>query len=319
MVILKYGEREYSCHEGETILEAMLRQKVDLSYGCQQGVCQTCLLRSDISPPDYAQKNLTNNQRSKNYFLACQWKPEQDISLVPLASHDFVNGYVVSKSLLSKDVLSLTLELHNPFEFYAGQFVNLKKSEQVIRSYSIASIPNQLNTIEFHIRLFKKGQFSQWAFNELVLGDVIAVSEPKGNCIYSSESTDESLLLIGTGTGLAPLSGIVTDALEHRHSGRIHLFHGAHYSEGLYLNARLTQLSEQYENFYYTGCVSREEASVFFSGRANDKAFSQYPDLKGWRVFVCGNPEMVKVSQKQAILNGVSCGHVFSDAFIVNS
>ncbi|HIL41046.1 MAG TPA: 2Fe-2S iron-sulfur cluster binding domain-containing protein, partial [Methylococcales bacterium] len=95
MVILKYGEREYSCHEGETILEAMLRQKVDLSYGCQQGVCQTCMLRSDISPPDYAQKNLTNNQRSKNCFLACQWKPEQDISLVPLASHDFVNGYVV--------------------------------------------------------------------------------------------------------------------------------------------------------------------------------------------------------------------------------
>ncbi len=319
MVILKYGEREYSCHEGETILEAMLRQKVDLSYGCQQGVCQTCLLRSDISPPDYAQKNLTHNQRSKNCFLACQWKPEQDVSLVPLESHDFVNGYVVSKSLLSQDVLSLTLEFHKPFEFYAGQFVNLKKSEQVIRSYSIASIPNHSNTIEFHIRLFNKGQFSQWAFNELALGDVIAVSEPKGNCIYSSEYTDESLLLIGTGTGLAPLSGIVTDALEHRHSGRIHLFHGAHYSEGLYLNARLTQLSEQYENFYYTGCVSREESSVFFSGRANDKAFSQYPDLKGWRVFVCGNPEMVKVSQKQAILNGVSCGHVFSDAFVVNS
>ncbi len=318
MAILKYREREYSCRKGETILAALLRQKVDLSYGCQQGICQTCLLRSNISPPDYAQKNLTDNQRSKNCFLACQWQPEEDVTLMALESQDFVNAHVVSKSLLSQDVLKLTLEFHKPFEFHAGQFVNLKKSEQVIRSYSIASTPNHSNTVEFHIRLFNKGQFSQWAFNELALGDVLLVSEPKGNCSYSSEYTDESLLLIGTGTGVAPLLGIVTDALEHGHSGRIHLFHGSHYSEGLYLNTKLTQLSEKHENLYYSGCVSREVSAVFFNGRANDKAFSQYPDLKGWRVFVCGNPEMVKDSQKRAFLNGASCSHIFSDAFVLN-
>ena len=126
MSILKYREREYSYHRGETILEALLRQKVDLSYGCKQGICQTCLLRSNINPPDYAQINLTKNQRFNNCFLACQWRPEEDISLVPVESQGFVNAGVVSKSLLRQDVLRLTLEFHKPFEFHAGQFVNLK-------------------------------------------------------------------------------------------------------------------------------------------------------------------------------------------------
>ncbi|MEO1879495.1 MAG: FAD-binding oxidoreductase [Methylococcales bacterium] len=318
MSILKYRDREYSCHRGETILDALLRQKVDLSYGCKQGICQACMLRSNITPPDYTQNNLTTDQRSKNCFLACQWQPEEDVCIDPVESQSFVNARVVSKSLLSQDVLRLTLEFQKPFKFHAGQFVNLKKSEQVIRSYSIASTPNHSNTVEFHIRLLTNGQFSQWAFHELEHGDVIPVSEPKGNCIYNTKGANENLLLIGTGTGLAPLLGIVTDAFEHGHSGRIHLFHGSHISEGLYLNTKLTQLSEKYENFYYSGCVSREASAVFFNGRANDKAFSQYPDLKGWRVFVCGNPEMIKDSQKRAFLNGASCAHIFSDAFLLN-
>ncbi|MDP7537235.1 MAG: FAD-binding oxidoreductase [Methylococcales bacterium] len=318
MSILKYREREYSCHSGETILDAMLRQKVDLSYGCKQGICQACMLRSNITPPDYTQNNLTTDQRSKNCFLACQWQPEEDVCIDPVESQSFVNARVICKSLLSQDVLRLTLEFQEPFEFHAGQFVNLKKSEQVIRSYSIASTPNHSNTVEFHIQLFNNGQFSQWAFNELVLGDVLPVSEPKGNCVYSIKGTDKNLLLIGTGTGLAPLFGIVIDALEHGHSGHIHLFHGSYNSDGLYLNAQLTELSEKYGNFSYTGCVTREKSDVFFRGRANDKAFLQYPDLKGWRTYLCGNPEMVKVSQKQAFLNGALCSDIFSDAFVLN-
>lgn len=318
MTIIKYLECEYSCDSGETILDALLREKVDLRYGCKQGVCQACLLRSNISPPEHTQYNLTADQRSKQCFLACQWKPEEDVCINPVESQSFVNARVVSKLFLSRKVLKLTLKFDDLFTFQAGQFVNLKKSEDVIRSYSIASIPNHDNTIDFHIGLLPNGQFSQWAFHELENGDVISVSEPKGRCVYSAKGTDENLLLIGTGTGLAPLLGIVTDAFEHGHSGRIHLFHGSYNSEGLYLNSKLTELSEQYRNFSYTGCVTREESDVFIRGRANDKAFIQYPDLKGWYIYLCGNPEMVKVSQKQAILNSASCRDIFSDAFVLN-
>jgi len=115
MSILKYRDREYSCHRGETILDALLRQKVDLSYGCKQGICQACMLRSNITPPDYTQNNLTTDQRSKNCFLACQWQPEEDVCIDPVESQSYVNARVVSKSLLSQDVLRFPLEFQKPF------------------------------------------------------------------------------------------------------------------------------------------------------------------------------------------------------------
>ncbi len=318
MATLMLGGERYECLPGETVLEALLRQKVEVSYGCKQGICQTCLLRSDIAPPDNVQINLTTDQRSKNCFLACQWQAEEDISITPVLSHDFVKAKVVSKSLLRQDILKLTLKVQKPFKFHAGQFVNLKKSESVVRSYSIANTPNQENTVEFHIRLLANGQFSQWAFSELVAGDVIPVSEPKGSCIYSPTESTGNLLMIGTGTGLAPLSGVLADALELKHTGVIHLFHGSQYSEGLYLDTELNQLAEQYNNFLYTGCVSKGHSSGFVSGRANDRAFLEYPDLKGWKVFICGNPDMVKASQTQAFLKGASCQNIYSDAFVLS-
>jgi NAD(P)H-flavin reductase len=54
-------------------------------------------------------------------------------------------------------------------------------------------------------------------------------------------------------------------------------------------------------------------------GRANDIALSRLPDLKGWRVFLCGHPEMVNETKRQAYLNGASLKDIYADAFHVAS
>jgi len=125
-------------------------------------------------------------------------------------------------------------------------------------------------------------------------------------------------LLIGTGTGLAPLAGIIADALAHQHSGLIHLFHGSQYAGGLYLVEAMRQLASQHENVNYTACVSRAPAPEGFAqGRANELALETYPDLKGWRVYLCGHPDMVKITQQRAFLAGAKMRDIYADAFLI--
>ena len=126
--------------------------------------------------------------------------------------------------------------------------------------------------------------------------------------------------MIGTGSGLAPLAGIVSEALHHGHAGPIHLYHGSREMDGLYWIGEMQELAQQYPNFHYTPCVSRGEAPDGVArGRANDVAMTAFDNLKGWRVYLCGHPEMVNQTKRQAFLKGASFQDIYSDAFHVAS
>ena len=320
---ITYKSNKLTCHPDETLLDALLREKIDVPYSCKAGSCHTCLMRSsDNNPPVKAQEGLKPTQKQQNYFLACLCKPDQDmtISLADEANQFITKGTVISKQKLNNDIVELKLECCDRFDFNPGQFVNLKKPDGVSRSYSIANIPNKNNVIEFHIRNLPDGQFSEWVHNELCTGDQIPLSEAKGNCFYIPERQEQGLLLIGTGSGLAPLAGILKDALKQKHTGPIHLVHGSSHKEGLYWVDVMKALSEQYSNFHYTACVSGDEnPEGYTQGRANEVALKTISDLKAWRVYLCGHPEMVEQTKKQAFLQGASIQDIYADAFYVKT
>jgi NAD(P)H-flavin reductase len=55
----------------------------------------------------------------------------------------------------------------------------------------------------------------------------------------------------------------------------------------------------------------------FAAGRVNDVVLSQLPNLKSWRVFLCGHPGMVNQMKKQVFLKGASMADIYADAFLV--
>lgn len=321
MYTITIDQNHYPCQPDESVLDALLRENINLSYACKKGTCHSCMVRStDVTPPQTAQSGLKNTLIKQNYFLACQCYPEQDMTIrLPDQSEFYRMGTVVANRLLNRNTILLIIAFEDAFEFNAGQFVNLQRSDGLTRSYSIANIPQQSNTLEFHVRRLLDGKFSAWLHDEVSVGDSIAVSEPRGHCFYIPERREEGILLVGTGTGLAPLAGILTDALANGHSGPIHLFHGSRDYEDLYRIGEMRQLAEQHPNFHYTPCLSGSEVPEgFAAGRVNDIVFAHITNLNSWRVFLCGHPEMVNQMKKQAFLKGASIADIYTDAFVIS-
>ena len=310
------------CQEDETVLDALLREQIEVPYSCRQGACQSCMVRSlDAEPPAASQKGLKDVLRKQKHFLACLCYPEQDMAITLSKQPEFfTEGTVVGKEMLNRETILLTVRCREALDFYAGQFVKLKRSDSLIRSYSIANSRFHSTELTFHIRRLAGGRFSEWVHQDLNIGDKLEVSNPQGLCYYLPDRKERSLLLIGTGSGLAPLAGIISEALHHGHSGAIHLFHGSREMDGLYWIEEMQQLAREYPNFNYTPCVSRGDAPEGVAkGRANEVAMAALPDLKGWRVFLCGHPDMVNLTKRQAYINGVSLQDIYSDAFHVAS
>lgn len=319
MTRIKFEGQTFAAEANETVLDTLLRNNMQVPYGCRVGACQSCLMRSlDNAPPAASQVGLKETQQKQNYFLACLCHAEKEMEItLPNSETQWFEGVVIEKCSLSSNVLLLKLQSKQPLAFFAGQFVNLRNPAGVIRSYSIANIPNAAHELEFHLRILPNGKFTRFVADELEVGSTLEFLHAQGDCHYVEGKLEQPLLLIGTGTGLAPLYGIILDALRnHQHCGEIHLFHGSRDESGLYFENELRELEKNYANFHYTPCLSAElNSGKYKQGRANQIALQKFLKLDGWRVFLCGQPDMVLQTKKMAYLQGASLKEIFADAF----
>jgi len=322
MPVITYDKQLYQCQDGETVLQCLTRHGVSIPSSCESGVCQTCLMQATRGRPSAtAQQGLKDTLQVQHYFMACVYTQEGDMDIV-LAGADIthlVETKVVCKEPLSHDILRICLQPEEPLDYKPGQFINLYRPDGLVRSYSLASLPQRDEPLELHVRILPGGNMSVWVQDELKPGDHPAIEGPVGDCFYLPGRPQQNILLVGTGTGLAPLWGIVRDALDQGHRGRIHLYHGSYNAAGLYLVNELRALERAHKNFIYTPCV--DEAGVADAGdvtveRADLVAMVAIPDLKSWRIYLCGHPEMVTVMKKKAFLAGASLGDIYADPFV---
>lgn len=310
----------YTALPAESVLEALTRHGVSVPCSCRHGVCQTCAMKAEKgSPPPAAQQGLRDSLKQAGYFLACLCKPQADmtVALPTEVIEPRVSAQVVEKTELRPDILRLRLRAQTPFLFRGGQFINLHHPDGSVRSYSIASASLGESYIELHVRIILGGRVSGWLATEVHVDDTVSISGPHGDCYYQCSTLDQPLLLIGTGTGLAPLLAVIKDALLNGHRGNIHLFHGGRNADSLYMVKELQALTQEHANISYTPCVSENgsDDTRYATGSPADVALAAYKDLKGVRVHLCGNPEMVKTCKRKAFLAGAALKEIHADPF----
>ncbi|NQV70350.1 MAG: 2Fe-2S iron-sulfur cluster binding domain-containing protein [Pseudohongiella sp.] len=309
----------YVCSEEETVLECLHRHDVSIASSCLNGICQSCIMQSgDGHLPEKAQSGLKDSWRSLGYFLACQCRPTDSLQVARVDSAETKFRATLTRiEPLSSTVIGVWMRPELRFDYRPGQFVNFVREGNLIRSYSIASVPALQDELEFHVALMPEGKMSGWLHDNARAGDSLDLQGPLGSCFYVPGKSEQALLLVGTGTGLAPLYGIVRDALEAGHTGPIHLLHGALEVRGLYLVDVLRQLALEHDNFTYTPCALRtaEEQAIEY-GDISELTFNHHPQLKGWRAYLCGHPDTIKPLQKKCFLAGVSMSDILVDVFL---
>lgn len=315
MPVIHHGDRHLHVEAGETALDTLLRGGVAVPHSCRAGACQSCRLRASAgTPPAAAQVGLKATQRERGYFLACLCRPDEDLTIA-LGEDLPVAATVLGVEPLGADVVRLRLAA--ALEYRAGQFVTLLRADGLARSYSLASVPGEDAELELHVRVLPHGRMSQWIARELAAGAQLQLRGPEGDCFYTASQPEQPLLLLGTGTGLAPLLGVARDALRQGHAGPITLLHGAVTPAGHYLVDVLEDMSRRHPSFSYQRCALRgEPAPGLEIGAIEAVAAARFPKLAGHRVFICGDPERVALLRKQSFLRGARMTEIFADAFV---
>jgi ferredoxin-NADP reductase/ferredoxin len=317
-----YDGQSYECGD-DSVLDCLTAHGVSVPSSCRSGVCQTCMMRAvEGEVPEKAQAGLKPTLAAQNYFLACSCYPEQDIEVVqPEAGMGKLDATVTHIEYLNTDILGIRLKPSRLFEYKAGQFINIFKDEITSRCYSLASVPSIDEELFINVRKVPNGMVSGWIFENLKAGDGITISEASGDCFYVSGNPEQNILFIATGSGLAPLYGIIRDALLNGHQGQLSLYHGSYNASGFYLVEELKRLAQGHRNFKYVPCVSEGEGDEdkaragYASGMVLDVALADNPDLSGWRVFLCGNPDMVNAAQQETFFAGASMSDIYADPF----
>ena len=167
----------------------------------------------------------------------------------------------VPLSCLTKH-LQFEIEEVPAFDFAAGQFVSMQTEHdgrQITRAYSIASSPARDRFFEVCLNRVQDGFFSNYLC-DLREGAAVKFHGPHGYFVLRNPTRDS--VFIGTGTGIAPLRGMLQHlfADPSRHQGRdFWLVFGVRNHGDLYYHDEFRQLEQEQRNFHYIPTLSRPD------------------------------------------------------------
>lgn len=298
-----------SVEEGQTILDAALRQGVWLPFARGLGTCATCKVQ--VTEGDYDHGNaspfaLMDMERDEGKVLACCCQPESDLVIEAdidvdpdfegFPVEDFT-AEVIDITDLSPSIKGITLQLDRPMAFQAGQYINLAiEGIEGTRAFSIASVPKQAGRIELHIRLVPDGVMTTYIHQQMKMGDRVALSGPYGQ-FFVRRSDAQDVIFIAGGSGLSSPQSMILDLLDQQDTRQIHLFQGARNLSELYNRDLFETLAKQHSNFHYVPALSEPEESDQWEGvkgyvhDAAREVFSQ--KFSGHKAYLCGPPPMI--------------------------
>jgi CDP-4-dehydro-6-deoxyglucose reductase len=322
--------KSFQVREGESILAAALRQGVMLPYSCKNGTCGSCkgiVETGEVHYPFHPPLAMSKSDFAEGSALMCQAEPIEDlvikvreIEAVRDIQVRMLPARVMEKTILAENVVRLMLRLPRSqrLQFLAGQYVDVLLSGGKRRAFSIASSPSLENEIELHIRHVEGGDFTGFVFEKLNERDILRFEGPQGNFFIRNDELDRPMILMGGGTGFAPLKSMIENLVEQGDSREIHLYWGARTEEELYLDQLPRRWAEDHPHIHYRRALSepaesdRDEA---FRGFVHEAVVSDHPDLSGFDVYMSGPPAMIEAAKARFAECGLPEERLFYDSF----
>ena len=305
---LRVGERHFQVAPQSNLLDVLLNHGIRVPYSCRAGSCHACLVRClEGEPHDRKPEALAADKRSEGWRLACQCRIVDDLRVEPFdPQRDGQAARVVVVDWLSPQVLRLRLQPARPLRYRAGQHLLLWLGD-VARPYSLASLPGEDDWLEFHIDCRQPGAFCDGA-RHLQVGASLRLGELRGGALhYDPAWQTRPLLLLAAGTGLAPLYGVLREALRQEHQGAIRLLHVAHEPAEHYLASELGALTATHANLQVELVTTAQLPAALAELRLVSRQTL---------ALLCGHPVTLDGFSRRLYMAGLPRSQMLADVFL---
>ena len=203
-------------------------------------------------------------------------------------------------------------------------------NEAVTRAYSMASYPEEKGIIMLNVRICSPppeladtvppGKMSSYIFN-LRPGDKVTISGPFGE--FFARETNNEMVFIGGGAGMAPMRSHIFDQLRRIKTNRkVTFWYGARSRREVFYEDDFNQLQAEHENFKWFVALSDPQPEDNWTGHTGfihkvlyENYIKDHPAPEDCEYYMCGPPVMNAAVVKMLESQGVEREQIMFDDF----
>ena len=316
----------FPCDADETILDAAERAGFAMPYSCRKGVCSSC--KGGIVAGSVSVGRSGSATGPVEDVLLCVARPQGAIEIAPkritaatrpTRKRLMATVHRIEWPAADVAIVQLRLPIGRRAPFRAGQYVRVLLGDGESRNYSLANAPHDNDGVTLHVRRVPGGRFSDRAMAALSPGDHLDLELPYGQ-FFLSEDDSTPTILIGTGTGFAPLASIIGDLARRRIHRPVHLFWGGRDLADLYQLDLARRWAATFPWLAFTPVLSRPGAGWTGSvGRVQQAVLAHHADLSQHEVYACGSATMIDDARATLIRERrLAEDNFYADAFVAS-
>ena len=297
------NDQVFSVSRGDVLLDAALKEGVDIPYDCRSGHCGICRVRVLDGLA------VGGECREPGTVRACQSRIMSDMHLKidSLPDVQTVGGRVSAIRRRAPDVVELKIEPSEPLIYLPGQYLRVQFRGFPARCYNPTASMEDFSDRDYlhlQVRRLPHGHVSAAIGSDIREGHRVRIQGPFGSA-FLRPAAQNRLVLIASGTGFAPVWSIAVAAIRENPHRRIVLVVGARTLQSLYMINALCMLA-RYPNVTIVPVIETPQPApdVIRIGHVAE----YIPNLAAEdSVHVCGPPQLVEVVSRIAAAADAPC------------
>ena len=312
--------------DGETVLDAALRQGFEFPYSCGSGTCGTCMgkvIDGNFTYGDIEPYALDDAAEGENFALFCSVKPTSDMVIeledvygpeyLPVRKTDY---QIVDYKILKDDIYQVfLLPKKKKIQYHAGQYLKITCDDGIPIPFSIANAPAADGKLELQIKAMVDNPYTTEIIQKINKKSSLQIRGPYGHVMFRSEP-DLPTIFVAGGTGIVPLKAIIEEALAKKDGRVMHLYWGGNTATDLYLSEQMQQLAATHDNFEFTPIITHaDDYWEGATGFVHEIVAQEHNDLSSHQIYASGPTEMVYAAFDAFTAQGLKSQLMFSDTF----
>jgi ferredoxin-NADP reductase len=220
-------------------------------------------------------------------------------------------------------VKTFRISLPNWRPFRPGQHVDVRLTApdgyQALRSYSIASSPEQTGSLDLTVELVTDGEVSGWFHEVAVLGDLLELRGPIGGPFTWTVADGGPLLLIGGGSGVVPLMSMLRHRRAAPNSPEALLLYSSRTSDDIIYRDELAAMAETADGVQVVQTLTRARPPDWtgYNRRVDGDMLGEAVARLGRpaAVFICGPTAFVENAAVGLVSIGVGADRIRTERF----